>query len=82
MLDNFSSPLISIHAEDEIPKNCSNADTGKTRNRSQSETGGSSLSILVLFTSLKESLSVSTKFKGFWSSKGTFSSEYNTTDIR
>ena len=37
------NPLISIHAEDEIPKNCSNADIAEARIRSQSETGGLAL---------------------------------------
>ena len=43
MLDNLSSPLISAHAEDEIPRKCSNADIADARNRSQSETGGLAL---------------------------------------
>ena len=43
MLDNLSNPLISIHVEDKIPKNCSNADIAEARNRSQSETGGLAL---------------------------------------
>ena len=40
MLKNLGSPLISIHAEDVIPKNCRNADVIQARNRSQSESGG------------------------------------------
>ena len=43
MLDKLPSPLISIHAEDEIPKNCVNADILQARNCSQSETGGLAL---------------------------------------
>ena len=43
MLDNLSSPLISVHAEDEIPKKCSNADIADARNRSPSEIGGPAL---------------------------------------
>ena len=46
MRDSLSSLLISIHADDEIPKNCSNADTAKAKNRSQSETGGLTLLLL------------------------------------
>ena len=32
-----------MHAEDVIPKSCSNADIAEARNRSQSETGGLAL---------------------------------------
>ena len=35
ILDNHSDPLISIHVENEIPKDCSNVDIAKARNRSQ-----------------------------------------------
>ena len=43
ILDNHSGPLISIHVENEIPKDCSNVDIAKARNRSQWETGGLAL---------------------------------------
>ena len=43
LLYNLSTPLISIHAEDEIPKTCSSGDIAKAKNRSQSKTGGPAL---------------------------------------
>ena len=40
MLDNLSSPLISIYVEDEIRRHSSNADIAKAGNASQSRPSG------------------------------------------
>ena len=43
MLNSLPTALVSIHAEDDIPKNCRNADIIEAQNRRQSETGGLAL---------------------------------------
>ena len=43
MLSKLPTTLISIQAEDELPKNCRNSDIIEAKNRRQSETGGLAL---------------------------------------
>ena len=43
MLSKLPTTLISIQAEDELPKNCRNSDIIEAQNRRQSETGGLAL---------------------------------------
>ena len=53
MLNNLPTTLISIEAEDDIPRNCRSADIMEAKNRRQSETGG-----LALLLELKVDASV------------------------
>ena len=48
LLDNLSSPLISIYVEDEIRRHSSNADIAEAGNASQSQTSGLALLLCLI----------------------------------